>query len=244
MHLFLEIFLVSHIIGGDKAFAQNLKDERFLYEVQIENNKSKVITKMHIRAVSEEDAYNNVSLNGWTVIGARRVSDDERKTIELSADSVSTKIPNKIVLENAIGDLPLAEKENIQPPTKPINVRDNINLLPTSNELILKLIVFNDFGEIKSNNYKEKLQNLPKNRDYVLFGNADEVRVGKNAVYVSNYDLSYKRAEYIKNYLIKNGHSADRLTVIGLGVKYPLEKTNKSSKKNRRVEIYGFRTQE
>lgn len=218
-----------------------MKDERFLYEVQIENNKSKIITKMHVRALSEEDAFNNVSLNGWTVIGAKRVSDDERKTIELSSDSIAVKIPNKVTLEDAIDDYPT---EKIEEPKKGTEVKDNINLLPTSKDLILKLVVFNDFGVIKANDYEDKLRNLPKDRDYVLFGNADEVRVGKNAIYVSNYDLSYKRAEYIKNYLIKIGHNADRITVIGLGVKYPLEKTSESSKKNRRVEIYGFRTQE
>ena len=78
----------------------------------------------------------------------------------------------------------------------------------------------------------------------MLFGNADDVSVGKNATYSSNYELSYLRSEHKKKLLIEKGYDADRIRTVGLGTRYPLEKNSKNgSLKNRRVEIYGFRTQ-
>ncbi len=78
----------------------------------------------------------------------------------------------------------------------------------------------------------------------MLFGNADDVAVGRHATYSNNYELSYLRADHIKKLLIEKGYNADKIRTIGLGTGYPLEKNSKKgSLKNRRVEIYGFRTQ-
>lgn len=231
-----------------------------MYEVRIENNISKVITTMTVMAQDEQQARENVSLNGWSVIGVKLLKERVKETYNLSSDSVATTIPNKIDLEGAI-NIPAAEnKAQAQKKETPKsnenivskesgnkNVADNLELLPTSNELELILTIHFNLGNVSpvfNDNVSRIFEKLPKDRDYVLFGNADEVRVGKNATYGSNYELSYLRAEHIKKLLIEKGYNADKIRTVGLGTRYPLEKNGKKgSFKNRRVEIYGFRTQ-
>ncbi len=68
-----------------------------------------------------------------------------------------------------------------------------------------------------------------------------------------NYELTKKVADGTDYYIsvqvanqgfIEKGYNADKIRTIGLGTGYPLEKNSKKgSLKNRRVEIYGFRTQ-
>lgn len=259
--------LKSHITGGaDRAYA-GLTPELNNYEVTIENNASKVVTSMTVKALTEQDAKNNVSLNGWSVIGVKLIPKDEQKEMyELSADSVNTVIPKKVELENGSGyydngaagrkktELSSAEDnlsvaaDNLSLSNDAGNkvIADNINLLPDSPDLEYISTIHFGFGNVNpvyDDNVSIMLDNLSKDREYILFGNADEVSVGENAPYGSNYELSYLRAEHIKKVLIERGFSADKIRTVGLGVKYPLEKTGKSSLKNRRVEIYGFRAQ-
>ena len=231
-----------------------------MYEVRIENNISKVITTMTVMAQDEQQARENVSLNGWSVIGVKLLKERVKETYNLSSDSVATTIPNKIDLEGAI-NIPAAEnKAQAQKKETPKsnenivskesgnkNVADNLELLPTSNELELILTIHFNLGNVSpvfNDNVSRIFEKLPKDRDYVLFGNADDVRVGKHATYGSNYELSYLRAEHIKKLLIEKGYNADKIRTVGLGTRYPLEKNGKKgSFKNRRVEIYGFRSQ-
>ena len=91
-----------------------------MYEVRIENNLSKVITTMTVMAQDEQQARENVSLNGWSVIGVKLLKERVKETYSLSADSVATTIPNKIELEGAI-NIPAAEKE---PQKKNENIND------------------------------------------------------------------------------------------------------------------------
>lgn len=223
-----------------------------MYEVKIENNMSKVITTMTVMAVTEQEAYDNVALNGWTVIGVRLIKERVKDEYTLSTDYIKTEIPNKIELENAI-EIP-AEQESVREKGMVVskesgnkNVADNLNLVPTSKdlELILKIhFQLGDVAPIFDDKISKLFDSLPKDRVYVLFGNADDVAVGRHATYSNNYELSYLRADHIKKLLIEKGYNADRIKTIGLGTGYPLEKSDKKgSLKNRRVEIYGFRTQ-
>ncbi|MCF6366682.1 MAG: OmpA family protein [Bacteroidales bacterium] len=54
-----------------------------------------------------------------------------------------------------------------------------------------------------------------------------------------NLDLSQRRAETVRNYLIKKGISPDRLTAVGYGETQPVESnsTNEGKQKNRRTEV-------
>ncbi len=227
-------------------------EEQNMYEVKIENNMSKVITTMTVMAVTEQEAYDNVALNGWTVIGVRLIKERVKDEYTLSTDYIKTEIPNKIELENAI-EIP-AEQESVKEKGMVVskesgnkNVADNLNLVPTSKDLELILTIHFQLGDVApifDDKISKLFDSLPKDRVYVLFGNADDVAVGRHATYSNNYELSYLRADHIKKLLIEKGYNADKIKTIGLGTGYPLEKSGKKgSLKNRRVEIYGFRTQ-
>lgn len=228
--------------------------EQNMYEVKIENNLSKVITTMTIMAMTEQEAYDNVALNGWSVIGVKLIKERVKDEYILSTDYIKTEIPNKIELEDAIEipDIkgPVKENKNTAVVSKESgnkNVADNLNLVPTSKELELIMTIHFKLGDVApifDENISKLFDSLSKDKDYILFGNADDVSVGRNATYNNNYELSYLRADHIKKLLIEKGYNADRIKTIGLGTGYPLEKNGKKgSIKNRRVEIYGFRTQ-
>ncbi len=221
-----------------------------MYEVKIENNLSKIITTMTVMAMTEQEAHDNVALNGWTVIGVRLIKERVKDEYTLSTDYIKTEIPNKIELEDAIEIPEIKDNKSnvvVSKESGNKNIADNLNLVPTSKDLELILTIHFQLGNVApifDDKISEIFDKLPKDRDYVLFGNADDVAVGKNATYNNNYELSYLRAEHIKKLLIEKGYNADRIRTIGLGTRYPLEKNSKKgSLKNRRVEIYGFRTQ-
>lgn len=55
-----------------------------------------------------------------------------------------------------------------------------------------------------------------------------------------NLDLSYQRAKFVRDYLVKNGIAPERLSYKGFGRKHPLvpfEATPEDAQRNRRVEI-------
>lgn len=250
--LFLEISPKNHTIGGDSIFAATY-EELNMYEVKIENNLTKIITTMTVMAPDENQAKDNVYLNGWTVIGVKLLKKRVKNTYNLNASTVATTIPKNIDLEDAI-EIPKepksekVEKEIVVSKEK-VNekVADNLNLLPDSKDLELIMTIHFKLGEVApifNDEISKLFDSLPKDKQYVLFGNADDVKVGKKATYGSNYELSYLRAEHIKKLLNEKGHNADSIRTVGLGTRYPLEKNGKKgSIKNRRVEIYGFRTQ-
>ena len=124
-----------------------------MYEVKIENNMSKVITTMTVMAMTEQEAYDNVALNGWTVIGVRLIKERVKDEYTLSTDYIKTEIPNKIELEDAI-EIP-AEKEPLKEKSMVVskesgnkNVADNLNLVPTSKDLELILTIHFQLGDV------------------------------------------------------------------------------------------------
>ena len=55
-----------------------------------------------------------------------------------------------------------------------------------------------------------------------------------------NQELSQKRADAVRNYLIENGFPAENLNAVGHGSSKPIgdNATSKGRQANRRVEIY------
>ena len=127
------------------------------------------------------------------------------------------------------------------------SIDDNLNLLPDSPELEYLLTLNFNFSAIEpilNEQLSYRLKIMTNKRNYIIFAHADDVPVGKDAPYKSNYALSYLRGEAVKKIMVINGIPADNIKVVGLGSKYPLENTKGSSLANRRAGIYGFRTQE
>ena len=70
--------------------------------------------------------------------------------------------------------------------------------------------------------------------DFSIEGHTDSVGAKS-----SNQKLSEKRANAVRDYLIANGISAERLSATGFGEENPIatNKTSKGRKENRRVEV-------
>ena len=123
------------------------------------------------------------------------------------------------------------------------------NFTPTSYNLTLVSKSFNDLGVIKPNGIIEGLDftKLDKNKQYVIFGFSDDVPVTSNSRYKTNFELSLKRAKFIKDKLLSLGFKVENMKFYGLGTMYPIVKSEgnlsdlEPMPENRRVEIYEYR---
>ena len=252
------IFHENHIIGGVKvAFGAESYSERGIYAVTIENNSSKVRTVMTVFAESEQDAHDHVALNGWTVIDVEHLSEAAPSELDFSTEITNSVTPENVEItplkdEGAFEDPSLkSQKDGTEdmagyPPIKRgQDVEDNLNLLPTSPQLEFVAVYHFDLGvvePIRNPVNNGKISSLDKTGKYVVFGHADTVPVGENAPYGSNFELSFKRAGFIKGIMVRAGIAADNIRIVGLGTMYPVVKNSEGgSPANRRVEIYGFK---
>ena len=97
-----------------------------------------------------------------------------------------------------------------------------------------------DFGRASlRDKYDDQLDQLAKmlvskNYSLALRGHADSI-----GTYVGNWKLSDKRANCIKDYLVKKGVSAEKIVTTPFGSTMPIasNKTPEGRQKNRRVEI-------
>lgn len=215
---------------------------------------------MTVFADTEQDAKDNVALNGWTVIDVERMNEKEAEKFILALDSLDNFTPDKVKIESVMTDnqnkdsILDSNKDGTEdttgyPPIKKYDNElyektDNINILPTSKELELIVMYNYDLGVIEpisnpSNN--GKISSLDKNGYYVVFGHADNVRVADNPSYGSNFELSYRRALFIKEMMVRAGIKSDNIRVVGLGSNYPVVKNSKTGNQaNRRVGVYKF----
>ncbi len=67
-------------------------------------------------------------------------------------------------------------------------------------------------------------------------GHTDDVPIN-NSRYLSNYELSFARANNFVNYLVNRGIDPERCIAIGYGESRPLYSDGKNKKRNRRIEI-------
>src|SRR3989338_952808 len=67
-------------------------------------------------------------------------------------------------------------------------------------------------------------------------GHTDDVPIN-NSRYLSNYELSFARANNFVNYLVNRGIDPERCIAIGYGESRPLYSDDKNKKRNRRIEI-------
>ncbi len=89
------------------------------------------------------------------------------------------------------------------------------------------------------NNYNDRLDQLAKliitkNCVIALRGHADSI-----GTYKGNWMLSQKRADAVKDYLVKSGVTENKIVVVAFGSTIPVasNKTAEGRQKNRRVEI-------
>lgn len=73
----------------------------------------------------------------------------------------------------------------------------------------------------------------------MVVGHTDDQKMIEGAAYRDNWDLSVARANEVVRYLIKNGASADQLTISGRGDAMPVgdNETDEGRKENRRTVV-------
>ena len=250
------VFQESLIIGGaELAFAAEAYSERDTFAVTIENNTSKVTTVMTVFAKDEQDATGQVSLNGWTVIDVKRLGKKEAKSFNLPSDSVNSVMPERVRIKSSLqggGETSGSMKDGAKgtttqsaPSAKQEDAAVAADILPSSPELEFIGTYYFGLGNTEPSVRplnETGLAALDKSRTYVVFGHADEVPVGGNATYGSNYELSFKRAEFIKNIMVRAGIPASSVRTVGLGTGFPAAKSSGGdSPADRRAEIYVFK---
>jgi len=176
----------------------------------------------------------------------------------------SSNAKNRIVevsfFSSVIMSPPLLSVERVLPPT------DSIKISPSANTPTIQPIDMNDIStlEVGQTLALPNLSFIP-GRHFLMFGSEETlkqlVQILKDNPTIlieiqghiccmspeldgldkdtQTMNLSVNRAEYVYNYLIKNGISPYRLTFKGYGASKPLvyELTDEDRQKNRRVEI-------
>lgn len=122
-------------------------------------------------------------------------------------------------------------KKNIEILLKPVQAGSKIvmkNLQFSGKQYLLNDIAKNELNKLYTA-IKDKLD-----LKLLIKGHTDNTLQGQEAL-----DLSQKRADEVKNYLIQLGIPAQNITAIGFGEKYPLnpENTDMARQQNRRIEI-------
>lgn len=166
-------------------------------------------------AHSNEDGEYNIVLPSGEIYGFHAHADDFvgiNENIDLSDNSIYKELERDLIL------VPIEKGQKIRLNNIFFDFAD-FNLLP------------NSFAEL--NRVVELMQNNP-NLKIKIEGHTDDVGTQER-----NLKLSNKRANSVKEYLIKKGISEKRLETIGYGKSKPIDKTDsdEARKKNRRVEF-------
>lgn len=199
-----------------------------------------VKTTFHIWALSEEDAKENLALNGWKIleinkINLNKLENDsnyqDNSNMKLKATSVSLKD------ENNKNNSDLLKYDNKAAPYYDYN---NFKNLIDGKKLEYVAEVKFETGKYTGNYSNLDNINFNDNKTYFLYGNADSLPVRPNNMYRTNYELSILRAKEVKNYLIKaKSLNEENLKIVGFGEFYPKKDNGfEGNPENRRVEIY------
>jgi len=95
------------------------------------------------------------------------------------------------------------------------------------------------FQKQLSEKEKSIIENADPEKHYVIIGHTDDVKVIPNVEYADNFQLSLKRAEFIKKFLIDKDVPEDNLKIVGLGPAFPAAKNKKEGQPlNRRAILY------
>lgn len=108
-----------------------------------------------------------------------------------------------------------------------------------------KITVYFDLGQLTpiiSESDRQIIENLNNSLEYYIIGHTDNTKVIANDRYKDNYDISFKRAEAVRNILEQSGVNAENISTVGLGALYPaVENLPGGTPANRRAEIYEYK---
>ncbi|MGE4318290.1 MAG: OmpA family protein [Deferribacterales bacterium] len=289
----LPVLMIFAVLYGGDSFA----NERFKYRVIISRPDSNITTQMRVYADNEEEARENVALNGWQILSIEKMDDlSGSRGIDLNTANAQaeaqTQIQTPAQTQAAEHDVTVSKigEGDIQPFGQ-VKVKDGGNvdfkLKPAPCETLQKLVVngslvdvtdtyklenvvkdtyvvavfqkngnecekqkvnnddlkeiaviYFDLGKYKTSipeKTRKLLSGLNKNKNYVIIGHTDDVRVIPNVEYKDNMELSVKRADFAKAKMNVKGS----IKLMGMGPAYPIAPNKKEGQPlNRRAVIY------
>jgi outer membrane protein OmpA-like peptidoglycan-associated protein len=96
------------------------------------------------------------------------------------------------------------------------------------------------YSTLVDNETVMKIKALDTTKYYIIYGHTDSVPVDKGRDFKDNYELSLRRAQFLKNFIISmTDIPADNIKTVGLGEFYPkVDNTVSGAVENRRAELY------
>lgn len=96
------------------------------------------------------------------------------------------------------------------------------------------------YSVLIDNETVSKIKALDPAKYYIVYGHSDSAPVENMKDVKNNYELSIKRAEFVKSFIISiTDIPADHINIVGLGEFYPkVDNTVNGALENRRVELY------
>jgi outer membrane protein OmpA-like peptidoglycan-associated protein len=249
-----------------------------------------VTTQLRVYAENEEEARENVALNGWQILsieeqmpamtsGSMRGMDadasadpaaflmkitkvgegevmPEGDVNVVSGDSLMLKlIPGACEKIGSIivdGDIstPESDEFTIDDITKDGNVvvvfekngsgcDDNGIFSANLKNIGAVYFALGKFTKELADDERAVLDSVSSGKEYVIIGHTDDVKVIPNPEYSDNFQLSVKRADFFKKFLLDKGIGENSIKTIGLGPAFPAAENKKEGQPlNRRAILY------
>jgi hypothetical protein len=120
---------------------------------------------------------------------------------------------------------------------------DNRTTIKESPKLKYILTVYFDpckYSTILDNKTIDTLKSLNEKGEYIVYGHTDSVPTITKDDFRNNYELSLKRAKFLKDFIVNISNiPLNNIKIVGLGEFYPLVDNNiDGARLNRRAEIY------
>lgn len=97
-----------------------------------------------------------------------------------------------------------------------------------------------NYSVLIDNETMAKIKSLDSTKSYIIYGHADSKPPTRMKDFKDNYELSIKRAQFLKSFIISvTDIPADSINIVGLGEFYPkVDNTISGAYENRRAELY------
>jgi outer membrane protein OmpA-like peptidoglycan-associated protein len=242
--LLLPILIISVLFGGvEKSHA----DDRKLFLIQITRENSKAVTTMHVRATDIEEARSQIVLNGWVLLKIEEKPDNNGVPNHKFRYTGPAKAWQSDKLASVSSDKNGITDNSTNGVKFPTDIRTALSdsstaLLADDNYTYIGSVYF-DLGRFSTETTADLIDKSKQGKSsekYLILGHTDTVRVIDNNHFDTNFDLSRKRADFLKSVLIRNGISAVNISVEGMGTLMPAaDNTDKGQPMNRRADLYG-----
>lgn len=278
----LTVLIIFAALSGGDSFAL----ERQKYRIIVARPDSNITTQLRVYAENEEEARENVALNGWQILSIEPMDTETTSgNMQLrgaeSGGSFSINISKvgegRIIPE---GEIPVAAGDSLEVSFVPGPCEKIGRVIHDGREVSITgpdhtfdiskdgyiVAVFDENGTecadsgILSRNLTEAgalyfelgeftaeltaenramIQSADPEKSYVVIGHTDDVRVIPNKEYADNFQLSVKRAGFMKKHLTDAGISADMIETVGLGPAFPAAPNKEDGQPlNRRAVLY------